>query len=268
MWTSWVGIEPGTRIRTNKLKVLLRKPLAPYKGLRCGCAPGTHEALVEMICRHVPPCSGVLDIGAHAGALLLRLRETGYSDLAGTDLDTTLFALPEAEFKRLELNQPFSNAFTRKFTLITCTDVIEHLDSPRNFLSESRELLEEGGWLALSLPNVAYWEGRWKFMLKGELWGFGKRNYQTQRHISPITFEQMAMMLQEIGFELVESGSGGSFATMLRNIVTFPLWGLLRLIGGRNVLGESALFLARKAKPQQELKSPTDYRKRWSGIPD
>jgi predicted TPR repeat methyltransferase len=221
-----------------------------------------------MIQRHVSARTGVVDLGAHSGALLLRLREIGFTDLTGTDLDTTRFKLPDAKFLQVELNQTFSKKFDRKFNLITCTEVIEHLDSPRNFLAEARELLEDGGYLAISLPNVAFWEGRCKFLLKGELWGFGEKNYRLQRHISPITFEQMDLMMQEIGFQVLEATSGGSFATVYRKVLTFPLWASLRLIGGPSVMGESALFLARKSEPNLELKAPIHYRDRWGGIPD
>src|SRR5258708_23446131 len=81
------------------------------------------------------------------------------------------------------------------------------------FLTEIHSLLEEDGWLAISLPNVASWQGRIKFVLKGELWGFGEKNYRSQRHISPITGEQMVMMMQELGFSVVSKGSAGSFST-------------------------------------------------------
>jgi SAM-dependent methyltransferase len=209
-----------------------------------------------------------MDIGAHAGALLLRLSDAGFSDLAGTDLDPTRFDVPGASFKVLELNQPFSHQFDRRFKVITCTDVIEHLESPRNFLSEARNLLEDDGYLAISLPNVAFWEGRLKFLWKGELWGFGERNYRVQRHISPSTFSQMIMMMNEVGLEVVEYGTGGSFATGLKWIATLPLWGPLRLIGGPHCLGESAVFLAKRAEPDAELKAPLHYRDRWRGIPD
>ncbi len=230
--------------------------------------PGTHAALVEMIRRNVHVRFGVLDIGAHSGALLLRLRDAGFTDLAGTDLDTTRFSLPDCNFMRLELNQDFSRQFERKFNLITCTDVIEHLDSPRRFLGEARLLLEDGGFLALSLPNVAFWEGRCKFVLKGELWGFGKKNYRLQRHISPLTIEMMEMLTQEIGYRVLEVVTAGSFATAFRKIATFPIWGPMRLLGGPSVLGESLLFLLQKAEPLAELRTPVHYKDRWRGIPD
>lgn len=258
--------EAGERLMLNSR--LLKKKMEDYKGLHCGCPPGTHAALVRTICRHVAPCSGVLDIGAHAGALLLRLRDRGFADLVGTDLDATRFDLPGAEFVRLELNQPFASKFDRKFNLITSTDVIEHLDSPLNLLSQVWALLEEGGRVAISFPNVALWEGRIRFLLKGELWGFEARNYRLQRHISPITFEQMQCMMQETGFDLVEAGTGGSFGTVLREVLGFPIWGPLRLLLGPSVCGESALFLCKKGDPDPELKAPLHYRKRWGGLPD
>src|SRR5262249_33482853 len=112
---------------------LLRKPMEAYRGRHVGCAPGTHAALVEMISRHLVPTGAALDIGTHSGALLLRLQEIGFSDLVGADLDPTRFDVPGAEFKRLELNEPFAHHICKKFQLITSTDVIEHLDSPRLF---------------------------------------------------------------------------------------------------------------------------------------
>lgn len=244
-----------------------------HRGRHCGCAPGTHAALVNLITQHITPAqnqdtSGVLDIGAHAGALLLRLQDHGFTDLSGTDLDATRFDVPDAAFQQLELNNTFADAFHRRFQLITSTDVIEHLDSPRNFFEQVHHLLHDDGHLALSLPNVAFWEGRLKFLLTGELWGFGARNYRTQRHISPITFEQMSMMLNELGFELIASTSGGSFATQAWRTLTFPLWGPLRLLGGAHTQGECAIFLARRRAPNAALKQPEHYQTRWEGTPD
>jgi SAM-dependent methyltransferase len=249
-------------------KPLLKKNLERYDGRIIGAAPGTHAGIVAMIARHVHKRGAVLDLGTHSGALLLRLKTVGFTQLTGADLDPTRFDVPGADFRRIELNEPFASNFDRKFQLIIATEVIEHLDSPRVFLQEVRYLLDDDGWLALSLPNVASWQGRIKFLLKGELWGFGERNYRAQRHISPITFEQMTMMMRELGFEVVEKAAVGSFSTLPLKVLTFPLWGPSVFLGGASTLGESAIFLARKANPEASLKTPTHYQKRWRGIPD
>ena len=245
--------------------ITLRRKHEQFQGRVIGAAPGTHSGLVDMITRHVDERGAVLDLGAHSGALLLRLKSCGFTDLTGADLR---FDVPGADFKRVELNEPFATHFNKKFRLIVATEVIEHMDSPRVFLQEIHRLLEDGGWLALSLPNVASWQGRIKFMLKGELWGFRERNYRTQRHISPITLEQMVMMTREIGFEIVDMGAVGSFSTFAMKILTFPIWGPSIFLQGASPLGETAIFLAKKTEPDLSLKMPIHYQKRWKGIPD
>ncbi len=247
---------------------VFRQSMEDYRGRHIGCAPGTHEALHDLILKNVGPRAGVLDFGAHSGALLHRLQDSGFSDLTGSDLDETRFDLNGATFRKVELNGNFSEEFDRSYGLITATDVIEHLDSPRHFLTEVRKLLDEDGWVALSFPNVAFWEGRLKFLLKGELWGFGSRNYLDQRHISPMTLEQTALMLRELGFKPAAVTTGGSFATTLKHVVSAPVWGPLRLIGGPSMLGESVLVLAQKHSPEADLSRPVHYRDRWTGVAD
>jgi 2-polyprenyl-3-methyl-5-hydroxy-6-metoxy-1,4-benzoquinol methylase len=191
-----IQFKPGKRLLRWRL---LRRPMEDYRGLHVGCAPGTHAAVVGMVSRHMAGRAGVLDIGAHSGALLKRLGDAGFTDLAAADLDTTVFSLPGVPLTRMDANQKFAHLFSRRFNLVVCTDIVEHLDSPRAFLAEARELLTDDGYLAFSVPNVAFWEGRLKFAVHGELWGFGHRNYVAQRHISPITVEQGELLLREVG---------------------------------------------------------------------
>jgi SAM-dependent methyltransferase len=254
------------------MRLRLRRPMESFEGRHIGCAPGTHAALCALIERFVPrECRGsALDLGAHSGALLLRLGHLGYDHLEGADLDSTRFDVPEGGFTQANVNQPFAQLFERTFDLVTATDVIEHMDDPRAFLSEARKLVgDEGkGYLGLTFPNVAFFEGRMKFLVRGELWGFGEKNYRMQRHISPITFEQMALMMQELGWRLIACATAGSFATPLRWVLTAPLWMPLRLAAGPTTLGESAVFLASSSEPDSALKQPTHYRARWAGQPD
>ena len=212
---------------------LFRRDPEKYKDLHIGCAPGTHAAVVNIVQQHVPHKTSLLDIGAHSGALLARFADTGYTDLAAADLDTTVFKLPSVPITRIDANQPFAHLFDRTFNVIVTTDVVEHLDSPRQFLAEARKLLADGGHLAFSVPNIAFWEGRVKFALQGEHWGFGAGHYRAQRHIS-------------------------------------PLWLPFYLADRKRTLGESLIFLAQKAPPEEDLRHPWDYRERWdaSSRPD
>ncbi len=125
-------------------------------------------------------------------------------------------------------------------------------------LKQARDLLEDDGLLALSTPNIGFREGRFKFALTGELWGFGESAYRSIRHISPLTRTQLRLMLQEIGFKIVAFTSAGSFATPLRWALFSPLWASMAALFGRRVLGESLVLLAQKAAPDAALSQPID----------
>ena len=237
-----------------------RRNLEFYRGMIEGCAPGTHKAAVKLILKHMRGRAGVLDCGARAGSLLARLRDAGFDDLNAIDLDVSEMKLTDVPIRRIDLNTRFAPVYTRKFELICCADVLEHLDSPRQFLQQSYRLLEDDGFLCITVPNIAFWHGRVKFLLKGEHWGFGERNYRLQRHISPITYDAMRMTMAECGFVLLDAITAGSFAGPLQKILLSPLAGIFRLIGGPRAVGETSIYLARKAAPNTELARPVHYR--------
>lgn len=242
---------------------LWRLPLQEYKGRTMGCAPGTHEAAVDLVLRHVGQRRGVLDLGARSGALLARLKDNGFSDLSAIDLDRHLFDLDDVALQIFDLNEEFASIFDRKFNLITCSEVMEHLDSPRSFAHNAHALLEDYGYLPITVPNIANWRGRIKFMLYGEHWGFGHKHHLNARHISPTTFEEITTTFEELGFRLVAETTAGDFDGPLRKAVTFPLRAALRMVGGRRCEGDSAVYLFAKDRPNEVLKRPTWYIEEW-----
>jgi SAM-dependent methyltransferase len=225
-----------------------------------GCAPGTHDAALDLICKHVNPSSGVIDLGARSGAMLARLRDAGFTDLNAVDLDISEFRLPDVPIRRIDLNTAFADYYDRKFKLVCCTDVVEHLDSPREFFKQAHRLLDDDGYLCVTLPNIAYWVGRMKFMLRGELWGFGESNYREQRHISPMTYDAMRLTMKECGLNLVDAVTAGTFAGPLNKVASAPLATLFRLVGGPRAVGETAIYLAAKSAPDSDLARPLHYR--------
>jgi hypothetical protein len=73
----------------------------------------------------------------------------------------------------------------------------------------------------------------------------------------------LGLTLREIGFEPVVATTAGSFATPLRWVLLAPLWLPLLAIGGRRILGECTLILARLSAPDEDLRRPAVYRDVW-----
>lgn len=235
-----------------------------YKGLIMGCAPGAHEKLVELVASHVPHRSGVLDCGCRSGALLTRLQDNGFSDMVGLDLDTEIFGGKDVDLRLVDLNSAFSEGIDRQFNLVTCSEVMEHLDSPRHFMTHARNLLADDGYLAISVPNIAFWVGRVKFALFGEHWGYGEKFYRSARHVSPQTVEETLCTLREVGFEIVEVATAGSFDSTLKATLLKPFHALLKAMGARSAVGECLIVLARKAAPDESLSKPDLYFESWT----
>jgi SAM-dependent methyltransferase len=226
---------------------MLRKGKDCYKGMTIGAAAGTHEAVAAIVKKYCQRDTRILELGAYTGAMIQRLRDLGYSAITAADLDNHLI-LDDVPHLTCDFNTQFAPIFRdERFDCIIATEVIEHLDDPRAFLRQCRSLLTDGGVVVVTTPNIGFFEGRIKFLLTGELWGFGGKNYLSMRHISPISIEQFPLMLEESGFDALELFTAASTSTSLRQLITSPIWLPMRLMLGPFVLGETLVCVGRRS---------------------
>jgi SAM-dependent methyltransferase len=234
-------------------------PIGDYHGLPMRCAPMTHESAAALIARHGIKNGPVLDVASGSGAMLARLRDTGFTGLHAIELDREKFHLKGVDPRPLDLNHDFAPAFAgQRFNLITAIEIIEHLDNPRHFLRQLRQLLSDGGHLLLSTPNIANVVGRLKFLLRGEVRYFDEPQYNYNHHITPIPHTQMRLLLREVGYDLVDHMTAGSFDGLLKRVVFAPLRTCFRLLTRGAIDGEVNLYLARRAREERPSR-PTDW---------
>ena len=224
-------------------------PPAEFNGLPGRCAPGTHEAAMDLINRHLPGKGSVLDLAAGTGAFLARMKQNGFEDLSAAELDLETFRLAAVKPLPVDLNTDFCGTFPGQFGLVTAIEIIEHLDNPRHFLRQIWNLLKSGGYTVVSTPNIAHWFGRVRFVLRGEHRYFKESDYHQQRHISPISDLHMRLMLKEIGFDLIDRTTAGSFYGPLKRAVAAPVTWFSRLCLGPLSEGDVCIYIARKGQP-------------------
>ena len=206
---------------------------------------GLHDFLI----REVPPKYAkdgrrAVDLGAGSGALAVRLRDLGLAVLA-VDIDAEGFNAP-ISFHRLDLNDAnFAAALLEGggFDLVTAVEVIEHLESPTNFLRNVRRLLNPTGVAIVTTPNVDNLPARVKFLLRGRLRGLDESSERT--HITPIFWDLLTRQwLPRAGLRLVEHfafPSGGYKLTRPR--YAWALWLVARIFGGDCLLGDTHVFV-------------------------
>lgn len=114
--------------------------------------------------RSLPGRGRLFDVGCGGGAFVHHARARGF-DAHGIDFSRrsieagrrrfgleTLVPRSLADFRREHSGQPFD--------IVTAFEVLEHVDAPRAFLADIRDLLTPGGLLVLSVPNRGRWPVR------------------------------------------------------------------------------------------------------------
>ena len=112
-------------------------------GLEERTIPGLHEALFHLLVRLRRAPASVLDLGAGTGAWANRLVAAGYKVTALERADCGYAG--SAPLVEGDLNENFAEPFrSERFDLVTCIEVIEHVENPRHLLRTACRLLAPG----------------------------------------------------------------------------------------------------------------------------
>jgi len=141
----------------------------------------------------------VLDFGAGKGELLGTLGDL-FPDLKlfGTDLLPRPGNLkPEVVWHQQDLNQPWRPE--QLFDLVICSEVVEHLENPRQLFRDLATLIRPGGWLVMTMPNQESYRSLLSLWLRGNHVSFTGDCYPA--HITALLAEDLERIASETGFE-------------------------------------------------------------------
>jgi SAM-dependent methyltransferase len=174
--------------------------------------PEIHETVARILDPF--PRGKLLDVPAGEGALSTRLSEAGF-DVQACDLYPEIFRVPGIPVRCGDLSGvlPYADA---EFQYITCLEGLEHIENPHQAIREFARLLEPGGHIVISVPNILNIEERMKWLLNGytshfkpisqehlrmrhEQWG---EKEEVVLHINPIAYTELRYILEKYGFEV------------------------------------------------------------------
>jgi 2-polyprenyl-3-methyl-5-hydroxy-6-metoxy-1,4-benzoquinol methylase len=150
------------------------------------------------------PDACALDIGCAAGYFLDVLRENGWRHVEGIELDTRMINVPRSRGYNVSDLPLEQFAATRRYSLITLFDVLEHLPDVNNDFAKLSSMLDENGIIALVTPDCDSFQRKI----------FGKRWFQFKpmEHISYFSPPTLAMLAEKHGLEIIQRSSSGQFA--------------------------------------------------------
>jgi SAM-dependent methyltransferase len=163
---------------------------------------GDRPTLYRSIIRLLRSSGGsrLLDVGCGEGQLLRRAQK--HFDVHGVDVSEAGVAAARAALGR-EVAQvasaaqlPFADG---AFDVVTCLDVLEHIDDPLVVLREIHRVLADGGAFLFSTPNPTSLGHRLK----------GKQSfiYRDDSHVSVLPPAQWRAVVAVAGFTVVSDGT-------------------------------------------------------------
>lgn len=152
----------------------------------------------------------ILDAGCSSGALGAALKARQGAEVVGVEVDPVyaaaarerLDAVVEADLEELAARPGLRDELGR-FDCLVAADVLEHLRDPWGVLRTLVELVEPGGTVIVSLPNVRHWETFWALARHGT-WPRRSEGVFDATHLRWFTLADAIGLLDQAGVETVQ----------------------------------------------------------------
>jgi SAM-dependent methyltransferase len=194
-----------------------------------------------------------LDVGAGWGHLIKKLREVAPNIKSqGCDYNPHHNEIGGLKIDHADLNNgglPYKDS---SFDLITCTEVLEHVENFRHAVREIARVARPGAHIVISTPNVLNFRSRWYFFTRGFYQYFDPLPlnndpcfYPGELHITPIPFFYLAHSLRNSGYtDIVPKDDKPQRSSLLFLPLLAPL---CRFVEKRSIKS-----LRRKTRPLRE----------------
>lgn len=161
---------------------------------------GTHMKVLNLVGKN----KRVLEIGCATGQISRRLSENG-CEVVGVEFDEASALVAQRFCKNvimLDVCKIDATDYINYFDFILFMDVLEHLDDPWNVLEKLKVYLKDGGYVVISVPNIANWAVRWNLLLGN--FEYGSRGILDKTHLRFFNEKSAKRLLEDAGFEIVK----------------------------------------------------------------
>jgi SAM-dependent methyltransferase len=230
-----------------------------YDGLCIQADVDVHRFVVAYACRQLPRSATILDIAAGDGALVRQLQDQGFVVSATSWNDKCQAAC--AVFP-VDLDKPFGppDVGNTRYPLVTCVEIIEHLENAAAFLRHLAQVVTDDGRLILSTPNVESAAARLQWLFHGRPLAFTGEEIRRNRHIWLPWREGLEYHIENAGFHIEELHLLGPFmpGPGLRGMAKRATYAAMRALLRGDLSGTSRVYVLTRANREPRRSGPAD----------
>ena len=175
---------------------------------------------------HVPAVDSYLDLGCGEGRFAGHLKSRRPdAEVWGIEPDADAAAEAATRLDRV-ITGSFPDCVTeidRRFACIVCNDVLEHMADPWGACAEIAELLEPGGTLVASIPNIRNLGTLSQVALKGR-WDYVPAGVLDRTHLRFFTKATMTEMIERAGLRVQSVSGSWPLTTAKMRVLRAAAW--------------------------------------------
>lgn len=150
----------------------------------------------------------ILDVGCSTGNLGFDIKKKLNAKVSGIELNPEMGKIAMQKLNKVIIGNAetdiIQNAFvSQEFDLIIFGDILEHLIDPWKVLREyTNQLLQPGGFVILSLPNVRHFDTLFNLIFKA-YWPYRERGIHDQTHLRFFTYRNIKEMIEIANLDIL-----------------------------------------------------------------
>jgi 2-polyprenyl-3-methyl-5-hydroxy-6-metoxy-1,4-benzoquinol methylase len=159
-----------------------------------------YQKVQEVIKTYGPNHGQLLDFGAGQGDFLKGMTKSAFKFMYhGVDLMYSKVEGVNWYVQDLNKKLQFKDG---QFDVVSCIEVIEHLENPRQIVRDLARVLKPEGILVLTTPNNESWRSIISYIFRGHFVAFTDSSYPA--HITALNQMDLYRILKECGFKRME----------------------------------------------------------------
>jgi 2-polyprenyl-3-methyl-5-hydroxy-6-metoxy-1,4-benzoquinol methylase len=176
------------------------QPLSPFNV--------SYVGIRKDVLRLVPPASQrVLDVGCSVGALGEQIKLRTGATVEGIELDFQMAQAAQSRIDRVVVGNveelPVETMWPAAwFDCMIFADVLEHLRDPWTVLQRFTTLLQPGGVVIVSMPNIGHISTIGNLLFR-QYWPYRERGIHDRTHLRFFTLRNMHELLASAGLDVI-----------------------------------------------------------------